>query len=103
MPGLRWAFGENHFILRFHGLVEMNLEGLSVREISRAASKAELLEEYPDRPEGYTKLLLAAIDDEPLHIVVNVQEFHNDPSYPLAVVTVYRPEPPAWRDERTRG
>lgn len=81
----------------------MGLEGLSVREMSSAGRQAELLEEYPDRPEGYTKLLLASIDDEPLHIVVNVQEFHEDPSYPLAVVTVYRPEPPAWRDERTRG
>lgn len=85
MPALRWAFQENHFILRFHGLVEMNLEGISVRDLSNAGRQSELLEEYQDRPEGYTKLLLGVIEDQPIHIVINVQEFHDDPSYPLAV------------------
>lgn len=103
IQALRWAFKENHFILRVHGFVEMKLEGLTVGDLSVAGSNSEVLEEYPERPEGYTKLLLGPLEERPLHIVINVQEFHDDPSYPLAVVTVYEPEPPSWRDERTRG
>lgn len=100
---LRWAFKENHFVLRFHGLVEMRIEGLSVEDLSRAGAESEILEEYPDRAEGYTKLLLGRLTGRPIHLVVNVQEFHDDSSYPMAIVTVYEPESPFWRDERTRG
>lgn len=103
MMGIHWAFAERHFILRFHGLVEMKIEGLSVGDLSRSGAAAELLEEYPDRVEGYTKLLLGKLPGRPIHLVVNVQEFHDDPSYPIAIVTVYEPESPFWRDERTRG
>ena len=49
---LRWAFKENNFVLRFHGLVEMRIEGLSVEDLSRAGAESEILEEYPDRAEG---------------------------------------------------
>lgn len=100
---LRWAFQEKHFILRFHGFVEMKLERFSVDDLSSVGGSSEILEEYPERPEGYSKLLLGFLEDRPLHIVINVQEFHDDPSYPLAVVTVYQPEAPSWLDERTRG
>jgi uncharacterized protein DUF4258 len=103
MVAVRWAFREKHFILRSHGQIEMKLEGLSVGDVIAAGSNSELLEEYPDRPEGYSKLLLGMVGERPVHLVLNVQQFHDDPSYPLAVVTVYEPEPPAWRDEWTRG
>lgn len=103
MVAVRWAFREKHFVLRFHGLIEMKLEGLSVNDVVVAGGNSELLEEYPDRPEGYSKLLLGMVGKRPLHLVLNVQQFHDDPTYPLAVVTVYEPESPAWRDERTRG
>lgn len=81
----------------------MRIEGLSVEDLSQSGSELEILEEYPDRPEGYTKLLLCRLDDRPLHLVINVQEFHDDPSNPVAIVTVYEPESPFWSDERTRG
>lgn len=56
------------------------------------------------RPQGRTKVLLGFLTEEdPVHIVVNVQAFETDFTEPLRVVTVYRPEPPRWRDERTRG
>lgn len=39
----------------------------------------------------------------PVHVVANVSSFERDDTEPLEVVTVYRPEPPRWGDERTRG
>lgn len=104
MPAVRWAFRENHFIVRAHGHIEMLIEGLSVPDIRRAGITSELLEEYPERPHGHTKLLLGYVrPDRPVHLVVNVQAFESDTSEPLAIVTVYEPEPPEWSDERTRG
>lgn len=100
---LRWAFHEKHFVLRFHGFVEMRTEGLSIEDLRQAGRESEILEEYPDRPEGHTKLLLGKLADRPIHLVINVQEFHDDPTDPVAIVTVYEPESPFWRDERTRG
>lgn len=76
---------------------------VSVDDVVFAGRNSELLEEYPDRPEGYSKLLLGIVNERPLHLVLNVQEFHDDPNSPLAVVTVYETESPSWRDERTRG
>lgn len=100
---LRWAFREAHAAPLFHGHVELRLERLQFDEVLEAGATCEVLEEY-DRPQGRTKLLLAYLSaDNPLHIVANVGEFEEDLRRPVRVVTVYRPEPPKWRDERTRG
>lgn len=103
MVALRWALRERHFVLRFHAHVEMLDEGLAVGSITEAGAQSELLEDYPTRREGHTKLLLGyAGEDRPVHIVVNVSAFESDWSEPLVVVTVYEPEGPGWLDERTR-
>jgi hypothetical protein len=103
IPALRWAFEESHFVLRFHGHVEMIQEGIGALELSSAARNCEVLEDR-DRPEGRTKLLLARpAGSDPIHVVVNVKRFEADQEDPLDVVTVYRPELPWWIDERTRG
>jgi hypothetical protein len=99
---LRWAFREEHATPLFHGHVETRLEGLEFRDVLRAGISSEVLEEET-RPQGRTKLLLGFLtDDDPVHIVVNVQAFESDFAEPLRVVTVYRPERPKWQDERTR-
>lgn len=103
IPALRWAFDESHFVLRFHGHVEMTQEKIRALDLSRAGRACEVLEDQ-DRPEGRTKLLLGYLGpDEPIHVVVNVKRFEADIEDPVDVVTVYRPEQPWWIDERTRG
>lgn len=100
---LRWAFREAHVAPLFHAHVETRLEQLEFDDLLRAGSFCEILEEY-DRPQGRTKLLLSYLRmDEPLHMVVNVEQFEEDLTEPVRIVTVYRPEPPKWWDERTRG
>jgi len=81
----------------------MLVEGLSTPDICRSGADCDLLEEYPDRPEGHTKLLLGYVrPGRPIHVVVNVALFEANWAEPLAVVTVYEPEGPEWLDERTR-
>lgn len=101
---LRWAFGEGRIAFLEHGHIESSMEELDAYDVARLGSECEVLEEYPDRPQGMSKLLLCyAAEHDPVHVVVNVSAIESDPSEPVRIVTVYRPEPPKWRDERTRG
>lgn len=101
---LRWAFSERRISFREHGHIEAALENLTAPDVARLGSECEVLEEYPDRPQGMSKLLLGyAAENDPVHVVVNVAAIEADPSEPLRIVTVYRPEAPKWRDERMRG
>jgi len=104
MPAVRSAFRELRFVLRWHAHLEMRLERVDAMALSSAGSSLELLEDYPERERGHTKLLLGYLtQDDAIHLVANVEAFEDDPSEPLVVVTVYRPEPPWWTHERTRG
>jgi hypothetical protein len=101
---LRWAFSERRISFLEHGHIEASIEGLGAGDVARLGSDCEVLEEYPDRPQGMSKLLLGyAAANDPVHVVVNVAAIESDPSEPVRIVTVYRPEGPKWRDERTRG
>jgi hypothetical protein len=73
MAAVTWALDIDHFVIRFHGFVEMQLDEIRYEELVRMASNAELLEDYPDRSQGHSKLLLGfAEPDRPIHIVTNV-------------------------------
>jgi hypothetical protein len=101
---LGWAFTEGHVLFRFHAHLEMRLDNVTNADVQLAGSRCEVLEDYPARREGRTKVLLGFTGpDEPLHIVVNVKAFESDLQDRAEVVTVYRPEAPRWVDERTRG
>ncbi len=101
---LRWAFSERRIVFLEHAHIESSMEELRAHDLTPLGSDCEVLEEYPDRPQGMSKLLLGyAADNDPVHVVVNVSAIESDPSEPVRLVTVYRPEPPKWRDERTRG
>ncbi len=101
---LGWAFAERHVLFRFHAHVEMRLDDIPSEHVYFAGAKCEVLEDYPSRREGRTKVLLGFTGpDDPLHIVVNVKAFESDLQNRVEVVTVYRPEALRWLDERTRG
>jgi len=62
-------------------------------------ANGEILEDYPDDPRGPSALVLGHSNvGRPLHAVCAF-----DPSGTLLVITVYEPERPRWRDERTRN
>ena len=101
---LGWAFSQTHVIFRFHAHIETRFDQLTKTDVMRAGKSCEVLEDDPTRREGRTKVLLGFIGpDEPIHIIVNVRLFESDLSNRVEIVTVYRPGPPRWVDERTRG
>jgi hypothetical protein len=103
MVAVWWAFRERHFVLRRHAYQEMLIDALTSQAMRDAGAQSDLLEDYPDREHGHTKLLLGEAElGDPIHLVVNVAGFEDDFSEPLVVVTVCRPTPPWWLDERTR-
>ena len=103
MVAVRWAFSERHFVLRWHAHQEMLADALTTEAIRGAGAQSDLLEDYPDREHGHTKLLLGETQlGDPIHLVVNVAGFEADFSEPLVVITVYRPTPPWWLDKRKR-
>jgi hypothetical protein len=79
--------------------------GLVLTRCGVAGADAGLLEDYPERgrEHGHTKLLLGWTErGDPVHLVLNVASFESDSSEPVVLVTVYRPAPPWWTDERSR-
>ena len=64
-----------------------------------ALARGEILEDYGDDPRGPSALILGhTSEDRPLHAVCAF-----DPGGTLVIVTVYEPQLPGWRDERTRA
>lgn len=103
-PALRWAFRKEHVAITRHARIEMWLRAIQTEDVMAAGIVAEVLEEDRDRPEGTTKVLLGSTaSDESIHVVVNVEAFEADHRRRIRLVTTYRPEPPDWIDERTRG
>lgn len=101
---LRWAFREEHLSITRHARIEMGLRGIDSDVVTGVGRTSEVIEEDPHRPHGLTKVLLGYRDGrDAIHIVVNVEAYEDDFEEPVEIVTVYRPEPPKWRDERTRG
>lgn len=86
-------------------MLEMSYDDLTTKEdVMSAGGSCEVIEDYPNRREGRTKVLLGYTGpNEPIHIVANVRLFEADFRWRVEVVTVYRPESPFWVDERTRG
>lgn len=101
---LGWAFTECHVHFRFHAHIEMRLDGLTGADVGRAGRKCEVIEDDPTRREGRTRFCSATSDPtNPCTSWVNVRHFEADFTNRVEIVTVYRPEPPRWIDERTRG
>ena len=84
-----------------HAVDEAFSEAITVQDIRQALSheKAQVLEPYPDDPRGPSCLFVGpAVDGRWIHVVVGGFDRER-----LIVITVYRPEPPKWKDPFTRG
>ncbi|MCG9969583.1 DUF4258 domain-containing protein [Pelotomaculum terephthalicicum JT] len=56
-------------------------------------------EDYPEDQRGHSCLVLGHTkDSQPVHSVCAF-----DPSGTLIIITAYFPEPPKWKDPKTRG
>ncbi|MCX6614880.1 MAG: DUF4258 domain-containing protein [Acidobacteria bacterium] len=79
-----------HFSL--HAIRRMSSRGISAWDVRNAIETGEIIEEYPDDTPYPSALLLATIDDSPLHVVVAMDRTEDR----TIVVSLYRPDPLKW-------
>ena len=81
--------------LRFtgHALRQMFARRISAAVVRAAVEQGETIADYPgDRPHP-SRLLLAYVDDRPIHVVLGYNQAQ-DTGY---VITAYEPDPAIWR------
>lgn len=93
--------GAKLYRLTDHAAKERLADGLTVEDIERALSVAEVIEDYPEDRRGHSCLALGWCLSGPVHIVIGGLDVEENEE--LVIITVYRPEPSHWeRDWRTR-
>ncbi|MBI3807744.1 MAG: DUF4258 domain-containing protein [Nitrospirae bacterium] len=78
-------------------------DDLDVTEIESAIIVGEIIEQYPDDPRGESCLVAGHAGTRPIHAVLGWASSRSSGERILRVITVYVPQPPKWKDYRTRG
>lgn len=83
-----------------HAISRLATTALSRSAVEDALASCEIIEDYPAAHRPLPDCLVLALLEggEPLHAVVAIDE----PNERIYMVTVYRPDPARWLDERTR-
>lgn len=79
-----------------HSLHKMDICDVTLTELIDAMLDGEVIEDYPEDQRGHSCLLLCKDKVGFLHVVLGSKEDN------LFIITVYRPGPPKFVDERTR-
>jgi hypothetical protein len=67
-------------------------------DLVMAILDGEIIEDYCEDPRGHSCLLLGRTEENrPIHVVCSLMD-----SEFLVIITVYEPQLPEWKDERTR-
>ena len=85
------------YVYTLHADIERKEDDLAFYQIEEALLKGEILENYPDLGYGESCLVLGFSENIPIHIVCG---WRGDK---IAIITVYVPKPPKFRDPRTRS
>ena len=91
---------QRKYRLSFHAELERDADQITVREIEDALSslKSRIIEDYPNDPRGPSCLILGFTNDNrPVHVVCGLGDIEV-----IIIVTVYRPDPQGWIDNRQR-
>jgi hypothetical protein len=83
-----------------HAIARLATSMLSRSKVESSLAGCEVIEDYPAAHRPLPDcLVLAMLDDgDPIHAVVAIDEVNER----IFLVTVYRPDPARWLDERTR-
>jgi hypothetical protein len=86
--------------ISMHGYDELSADNIYIRDILDGASKAHVVEEYPDFPKGKCVLVMKRdAGGAPMHIVWGIPR---GLSKPAVLITAYRPDPSLWHDDFIR-
>jgi len=89
----------NSFTFSGHAIVRMFDRGLNNSDVITAIRSGEVIYDYPDDEPYPSKLLLAMVKGNPVHVVVA----RDKKDYACYVVTAYFPSPERWHsDFKTR-
>jgi len=90
--------GEVDFTI--HALFEAASDLIFVDEIEQALPAGEIIEYVTDR--NRCVILCHISRNEPIHVVIEFEDWAMNPSNSVVVITVYRPDPAKWIDSRMR-
>jgi hypothetical protein len=80
------------FIYRVHAVQRMFERGVSAGDVRRVLAEGEVIEDYPTDTPFPSRLVLALVDNRPLHVVA-ADNPNGDETY---IVTVYEPGGDQW-------
>ena len=100
---IRELIRPGHYEFSLHAQQERLAEDLDVDDIEAAVLTGAVLEDYPNDPRGPSCLVCGNAGNRPVHIVIGWAQRQSEGKRILRVITVYVPQPPKWKDARTRG
>ena len=87
------------WVLSHHARIRAGQRKIRDFDLVIAIANGEIIENYPEDQRGHSCLVLGHTGDgQPIHSVCAF-----DLSGTLVIVTAYFPEPPKWKDPKTRG
>jgi len=87
----------NEYIYTLHAETERKSDDLTFYQIEESVINGEILEQYPDTGRGASCLIVGFSENIPIHTVCGWR------GEKIAIITVYVPKPPKFKDPWTRG
>jgi hypothetical protein len=100
---IRQLIRERRYEISLHAQQERLEDDLDISDVEAAIVHGEILEDYPTDPRGASCLVAGQAGIKSIHAVLGWARKRDGSERVLRVITVYRPQPPKWKDYRTRG
>lgn len=88
---------DNLFFSR-HAVLRMAQRDIATFEVRIAVERGEIIEDYPNDHPYPSVLVLAFVEDEPMHVVIAL----NKSEQTCIIVTMYLPDRRKWSDDFKR-